>query len=296
MSNIDAPALEVSSLSKKWSNFALEDINISLPKGYILGLIGKNGSGKTTLINCILNGIRKNKGRIRINGMDYRGLRAKEEIGFILDPGPFFELKTLTENGRLFGKFYPRWHEAAFTEYLRGFDLNGNALYKDLSKGMKTKFQLAFALSHEPKLLIMDEPTGGMDPIFRRDFYGILQDMINATNASVLISTHITGDLDRIADYITMLDNGKQVFTMTKEELINHYPIIRGSKDDLPLIREGNPLRIRKTATGFETMLKDISYLNQTPELKERVVLSRPNLEEIMYFFSEPLLLEGGIL
>jgi ABC-2 type transport system ATP-binding protein len=296
MQNNGIPALDVSRLSKKWSNFALEDINITLPKGFIMGLIGKNGSGKTTLINCILNGTRKNGGRIRINGIDYRRLPAKEEIGFILDPGPFFDYKTILENGRLFGKFYPHWQESAFTEYLRGFELNGNTLYRDLSKGMKTKFQLAFALSHEPKLLIMDEPTGGMDPIFRRDFYGLLQDLINVTNASVLISTHITGDLDRIADYVTMLDNGKQVFTMTKEELIDYYPIIRGCKEDLPLIREGQPLRIRKTAEGFETMLKDISYLHQKPELKDRVVLSRPNLEEIMYFFSEPLLFEGGIL
>jgi ABC-2 type transport system ATP-binding protein len=161
---------------------------------------------------------------------------------------------------------------------------------------MKTKFQLAFALSHEPKLLIMDEPTGGMDPIFRRDFYALLQELINETNAAVLISTHITGDLDRIADFITMLDDGELVFTMTKEELIDRYPIIRGSKEDLPLIREGRPLRIRKTATGFETMLEDISFLNKHYELKERVLLSRANLEEIMYFFSEPLFYEGGIL
>lgn len=296
MSTFELPALEVSSLSKKWTDFTLEDININLPKGYIMGLIGKNGSGKTTLINCILNGTKKSRGRIHINGLDYRSLAAKEKVGFVLETGPFFDYKTILENGRLFGRFYPHWRESAFTEYLRSFELHKNTLYKDLSKGMKTKFQLAFALSHEPELLIMDEPTGGMDPIFRRDFYGLLQDMINVTNASVLISTHITGDLDRIADYVTMLDNGKQVFTMTKEELIDHYPILRGNKEDLPLIREGLPLRIRKTAEGFETMLRDITYLSRNPELKNRLVLSRPNLEEIMYFFSEPLLFEGGIL
>lgn len=290
------PVLEVCGLTKKWDNFTLEDINLSLPEGYIMGLIGKNGAGKTTLINCIMNGIRKSSGRIWINGRDYRSLAAKEEIGFILDPGPFFDHRSLLDNGRLFGRFYPAWREDIFIGYLRTFELISDVCYMDLSKGMKTKFQLAFALSHEPKLLIMDEPTGGMDPIFRRDFYALLQNLINKTNAAVLISTHITGDLDRIADFITMLDDGELVFTMTKEELIDRYPIIRGSKEDLPLIREGRPLRIRKTATGFETMLKDISFLDKHYELKERVLLSRANLEEIMYFFSEPLLYEGGIL
>ena len=288
--------LEVRGLTKKWKTFTLENIDLSLPEGYIMGLIGKNGSGKTTLINCILNGIRKSSGRIRVNGRDYRSLTAKEEIGFILEPGPFFENKSLVENAHLFGRFYPKWREVEFLKYLRTFELNGNALFMELSKGMKTKFQLAFALSHEPKLLILDEPTGGMDPIFRRDFYSLLQDLISDTKASVLISTHITGDLDRIADFVTMLDNGKLVFNMTKEELTGRYPILRGNKEDIPLIREGNPLRIRKTASGFETMLSDISYLEQNPELKRRVVLSRANLEEIMYFFSEPLLYEGGIL
>lgn len=288
--------LEVRGLTKKWDNFTLENIDLLLPEGYIMGLIGKNGAGKTTLIKCILNGFRKSSGKIRIAGRDFRSLSAKEETGFILDPGPFFDLKTLSENAKLFGRFYPKWKAELFYKYLRVFELKENALYKDLSRGMKTKFQLAFALSHEPRLLIMDEPTGGMDPIFRRDFYGLLQDLISETKASVLISTHITGDLDRIADFITLLDNGKLVFTMTKEELIDRYPIIRGSREVLPLIRSGNPLRIRKTASGFETILADVTYLEQNMELKNKVVLSRPNLEEIMYFFSEPLLYEGGSL
>ena len=206
--------LEVRGLSKKWEAFTLENIDLALPEGYIMGLIGKNGAGKTTLINCILNGIRKSSGTIRIAGKDYRSLSAKEETGFILDPAPFFEMKTLLENANLFGRFYPKWRDELFHKYLRVFELNGNALFKDLSKGMKIKFQFAFALSHEPRLLIMDEPTGGMDPIFRRDFYGLLQDLVSEIKASVLISTHITADLDRIADFITLLDNGKLVLTM----------------------------------------------------------------------------------
>ena len=289
MMNTDKISLEVSSLSKKWRNFTLNDINISLPEGYIMGLIGKNGSGKTTLINCILDGIKKSRGRIRINNTDYRKVSAKNDIGFVLEEGPFFMDKTLSENAYLFGRFYSEWNETTFYNYLSQFKLQDFMRYADLSKGMKTKFQIAFALSHKPKLLIMDEPTGGLDPIFRRDLLNILQDFVCNSNTAILFSTHITADLDKVADFVTMLDEGKQVFTMTKEELIDNYPIIRGRKEDLSLLKEGRPMRVRKTSGGFETILEDSSLFTKNFSLHKRFTLSRPNLEEIMYFFSEPL-------
>lgn len=285
----DTFSLEVKNLSKKWSDFTLNDINISLPEGYIMGLIGRNGSGKTTLINCILDSIKKSRGRIRINGVDHRRVNAKNDIGFVLEDGPFFMNKTLAENAYLFGRFYSDWSDTAFCDYLYQFELKDYQRYADLSKGMKTKFQLAFALSHKPKLLIMDEPTGGMDPVFRRDFLNILQNLVCDSNTTVLFSTHITADFDKVADFITMLDEGKQVFTMTKEELTDNYPIIRGEIDDLPLIKEGRPMRVRKTSSGFETILENCGILSENIALKKRFSLSRPNLEEIMYFFSEPL-------
>ena len=281
--------LEVSNLSKKWRDFTLDNINISLPAGYIMGLIGRNGSGKTTLINCILGGIKKSRGRIRINSADYRKVSAKNDIGFVLEDGPFFMDKTLSENAYLFGRFYSEWSDTSFRNYLSVFELGDYKRYADLSKGMKTKFQLAFALSHKPKLLIMDEPTGGLDPIFRRDLLNILQDFVCDSNTAILFSTHVTADLDKVADFVTMLDEGKQVFTMTKEELMDNYPIIRGSIEDLPLLKEGRPMRVRKTSGGFETILEDSSLFSSNSFFHKRFTLSRPNLEEIMYFFSEPL-------
>lgn len=281
--------LEVSKLSKKWSDFALKDINISLPEGYIMGLIGRNGSGKTTLINCILNSIKKSGGKVRINGIDHRKINAKDDLGFILEDGPFFMDKTLLENSNLFGGFYSRWSDSDFRSYLNQFELREYTRYADLSKGMKTKFQLAFALSHKPRLLIMDEPTGGMDPVFRRDFLNILQDIVCDEKVTILFSTHITADLDKVADFITMLDEGQQVFTMTKEELVDNYPIIRGKKEDLHLIRLGRPMRVRRTSNGFETILEK-NIVATDISLKDKFTVSRPNLEEIMYFFSEPLL------
>ena len=283
-------ALKVSKLTKKWSDFTLSDINISLPQGYIMGLIGRNGSGKTTLINCILDGVKKNKGRIYINGVDHRRAGAKNDIGFVLENGPFFMDKTLLENAYLFGRFYSDWSEATFRESLSEFELRDYMRYADLSKGMKTKYQLAFALSHKPKLLIMDEPTGGMDPVFRRDMLNILQNLVCDLNTAVLFSTHITADLDKVADFVTMLDEGKQVFTMTKEELMDNYPIIRGRKEDLHLLEEGHPMRVRRTSGGFETILENYNNLADKNLLGKCFTKSRPNLEEIMYFFSEPLL------
>ena len=289
MVDTDKIALEVSNLSKKWSDFTLNNINISLPEGYIMGLIGKNGSGKSTLINCVLDGIKKNRGRIHINGVDHRKTSAKNDIGFVLEEGPFFMDKSLTENAYLFGRFYSNWSEASFRAYLSQFELGDYMMYADLSKGMKTKFQLAFALSHKPKLLIMDEPTGGLDPVFRRDLLNILQDFVCNSNTAILFSTHITADLDKVADFVTMLDEGEQVFTMTKEELIDNYPIIRGNKEDLPLLKQGCPMRVRKTSSGFETILEDSSLFRNNSLFHKKFTLSRPNLEEIMYFFSEPL-------
>lgn len=282
-------SLEVRNLSKKWSDFTLDNINISLPEGYIMGLIGKNGSGKTTLINCILDGVKKNRGRILINGVDHRRVAAKNDIGFVLEEGPFFMDKTLAENAYIFSRFYSDWSDATFSNYLSIFELKDFMRYANLSKGMKAKFQLAFALSHKPKLLIMDEPTGGMDPVFRRDFLNILQDLVCELNTAVLFSTHITGDLDKVADFVTMLDEGKQVFTMTKEELMDNYPIIRGRKEDIHLIKEGRPMRVRKTTNGFETILENYNILARNSSLSERFTKSRPSLEELMYFFSEPL-------
>ncbi|NLO08842.1 MAG: ABC transporter ATP-binding protein [Clostridiales bacterium] len=290
MMDTEKISLEVKNLTKKWSDFTLHDINISLPEGYIMGLIGKNGSGKSTLINCILDGVKKSRGRVSINGVDHRRVNAKNDIGFILEDGPFFMDKTIAENAYLFGRFYSDWSESTFCNYIYQFELRDYMRYADLSKGMKTKFQLAFALSHKPRLLIMDEPTGGMDPVFRRDFLNILQGLVCDSNTAVLFSTHITADLDKVADFITMLDEGKQVFAMTKEELIDNYPIIRGRREDLSLIKEGCPMRVRKTSSGFETILENYNILSEDSSLWERFTKSRPNLEEIMYFFSEPLI------
>lgn len=281
--------LEVDNLCKKWDGFKLDNINLTLKSGYVMGLVGRSGSGKTTCINGILASIKINKGDIKIDGIDHKKIEAREKRAFVLDEAPFFKFRTLIENADIFKRFYPMWDDKEFRKNLTQYELNSRARYNDLSKGMKIKFQLAFALSTKSKLLIMDEPTGGLDPVFRRDFLSIIQDYIYKENASVLMSTHITSDLDKIADYITMLDEGQQIFTMTKEELMDYYPIVHGKIEDLHLIKHSNPKRIRRTADSFETILEDYKVVNED-KFQGRFIMTKPSIEEIMYYFSEPLL------
>ena len=234
--------LEVKGLSKKYKDFKLQDINFALDKGYIMGLIGRNGAGKTTLMNCILGKLHYETGSILLgNGVEqFHENTAKEDLGFIVEPGPFFPGETLEENGKMLGVFYKNWDSAYFISLLKRFELNRDKLYYDLSKGMKTKFQLAFALAHRPKLLILDEPTGGLDPVFRREFLSMIQSEVRDTMMSVIISTHLTTDLDKVADYIMMLDKGTQLFYMDKEEMLDSFPVLSGDVEKLPLLDKDN--------------------------------------------------------
>jgi len=190
----DRELLVVDKINKQYKDFSLKDISFSLPEGYILGLIGRNGAGKTTLMNCIIGAI-SYKGNVYVDGEKntLHERAATEKIGFIIEDGPFLKKKTLGENGELLGSLYNDWNEEKFYEYLKKMELHYDQVYEELSKGMETKFQLAFALAHSPKLLILDEPTGGLDPVFRRSFLKILQDVVNEEMISVIISVTARG-------------------------------------------------------------------------------------------------------
>lgn len=281
--------LQVEHLTKKWKNFTLSDINFQLEPGFILGLIGKNGAGKTTLISAILGNVDYEEGKIFV--MDYSYQREKNlgrsEIGWIVEPAPFFPSKSLLVNGEILGGFYDKWDELLFRKQLFQYGLNGDALYMDLSKGMQTRFQLAFALAHHPRLLVMDEPTGGLDPVFRREFLSILQAAVRDTEVSVVISTHLTTDLDKIADYIMMLDEGKQVLYMDKESLMDSYPLLQGSCDKLQLLPQDVCGRVKKRGNHFSTILQKPEYLKEHQELWQEFQIERTNLEEMMYYLSK---------
>ena len=285
----DRELLVVDKVNKQYKDFSLKDISFSLPEGYILGLIGRNGAGKTTLMNCIIGAI-SYKGNIYVDGAvnTLHERAATEKIGFIIEDGPFLKKKTLGENGELLGMLYNDWNEEKFYDYLKKMELHYDQVYEELSKGMETKFQLAFALAHSPKLLILDEPTGGLDPVFRRSFLKILQNVVNEEMVSVIISTHLTTDLDKIADYVMLLDEGKIVFYEDKETLLDKYPLISGNVELLSKIPTKVYKRIKRKGNLFHTILSDTEYLQKHPEVAENVQMERTNLEEIMYYLCAP--------
>ena len=217
--------LEVKGVCKKYRTFALEDITFSLEPGYILGLTGRNGAGKSTLLKQLIHPETINKGSVTICGINAKKepVRARKEIGVLMEEQPFLLNMSLEKNGTLLGGFYDRFSMEKFYEYLKKFELGREALYRDLSRGMRMKFQLAFALAHKPKLLLMDEATGGLDVVFRKEFYYLLQEAVEQELVSAIISTHVTEDLDKVADYVAFLEKGKLKFCESKETLYEQY-------------------------------------------------------------------------
>ena len=280
--------LEVKDLSKKYRGFEVKNVSFTLEAGYILGLIGRNGAGKTTLMKLIQNIVPKNSGTVAIHGYDHvkDEIEAKSKIGFIMEH-PFFDRTSLETNGKLFGGFYKDYDHQMFLQYLDRFDLEPDQEFGKLSKGMQTKFQLSFALSHKAKLLIMDEPTGGLDPIFRREFLSILQEVAETEQVGIIISTHITSDLDKIADYIALIDDGELIFYKTKEELLDEYWLVKGKRDLLKKIPTSVFVSIRKHNQGFEALTCNkracASYCNDT----DSILFERASIEDIMYYINK---------
>ena len=217
--------LEVTGLTKRYHSFTLKDVSFSLEPGYILGITGRNGAGKTTLINQLIHPETASGGSVIINGIDAKRdpVKAKQEIGVLMEEQPFLSDMTLEMNGELLGGFYDRFDRNKFHEYLKRFELYPDRTYRNLSRGMRMKFQLAFALAHSPKLLLMDEATGGLDVIFRKEFYYLLQEAVEKELVSIIISTHVTEDLDKVADYVAFIEGGKMKFYESKEELCERY-------------------------------------------------------------------------
>ena len=280
--------LKVKDLSKKYRGFEVKNVSFTLEAGYILGLIGRNGAGKTTLMKLIQNIVPKNSGTVTIHGYDHikDEIAAKNKIGFIMEH-PFFDRKSLEDNGKLFGKFYKEYDHQMLLQYLDRFELEHDQELGNLSKGMQTKFQLSFALSHQAKLLIMDEPTGGLDPIFRREFLSLLQEVAETEQVGIIISTHITSDLDKIADYIALIDDGELIFYKTKEDLMDEYWLVKGRRDLLKKIPKSAFVSIRKHSQGFEALTCDkkacVGYCNDT----DSILFERASIEDIMYYISK---------
>ena len=274
-------ALEIDQIEKKYDNFKLEKVSFKLEEGAIMGLIGTNGSGKTTLIQIILGLLNQTSGNIKIYGHD----TCKEEkitknfCGFVLDENPFLNNLSARDNGRMFGHYYTKWNQELFLNYLKKFEVDSKKPLRKLSKGTITKFQLAFALAHDPKLIILDEPSAGLDPVFRRELIDLMYDLILTGERSILFSTHLTQELDHVADYITMLHSGKQIFSLPKDELLDTYSIVRGSKTQIHSIPEEIVQGIKQGENYCEALVKKTSI-----EAIADLTNMRPTIEDVMYY------------
>ncbi|RBP44803.1 ABC transporter ATP-binding protein [Garciella nitratireducens] len=278
--------LEVRNLRKDFKDFSLKNISFSLDKGFIMGFIGPNGAGKSTTIKLIMNLLRKNEGEIKIFGLDHIKYerQIKERIGFVYDQNYFYEELTLSEMIRIIAPLYKNWNNSIYQRYMKEFQLPLKKKIKELSKGMKMKLSLIIALSHQAELLIMDEPTSGLDPLIRRELLQILLDLMQDENKGVFFSTHITSDLDKIADYIVLLENGEVLLNTTKEDILENYVIIKGDKKNLNKKMQSAFIGIKENSFGFEGLVKKKDNIQQ--RLEGNIVMEKPDLEDIMYYFT----------
>lgn len=277
--------IQLKGVSKKLGDFRLENINMELPEGYIMGLIGPNGSGKTTLLNLILGLYKPDSGEVSVFGRGYEGEERAihEDMGFVLQEKLFEGYLTLQENGNHYGNYYKHYQPERFVELLQSFGLEPKKKYKELSKGEELKFQFAFAISHDPKLLILDEATGNFDADFRDKFLMILKDFIADGKHGVILATHLTDDLDRIADYITYLEKGKELFSADIESLHDKYRLVSGEAYKLRLLPKEDVIYMEENEYTSRALIR---YYPKYPYDKV-LTLTIPTIEELMYFMTK---------
>ena len=281
--------LEIKGIFKRYDSFILNDISFNLPAGYIMGLVGPNGAGKTTIIKAIVNAINIDDGNIEIFGLDSKRdeIKIKESLGYISDVCYFSENWTAKDVGTIMKRLYRTWNDGKYLDFLSRYTLPKDKMLKEFSSGMKTKLMLATVFSRDTKLLILDEPTSGLDPVMRDEFLTLIKEYIRDGERSVLYSTHITTDLEKTADYITFVHDGRLIFTEEIDTLKERYVLI---KDSLDVLDKVKPLCIgfRTNEYGFEA-LTIRSSLNEIPS---SCAQQAANTDEIVVFYS----LRGGRL
>lgn len=270
--SLQRDGLKVECLSKKYRRFRLNNISLEIPPGNILGLLGRNGAGKTTIIRILTGHTSADSGTVWMNGINMGKDRMGVQVqtGFVLDEPVFLETESLWKNGLAFGRFYPEFTEERWRKWLSVCGLKKSERLGFLSKGYRMKFQFAFAMAHRPRILLLDEPTGNLDPVFRKEFLDMLQAAVEEEELSVLLSSHLTSDMEQVADRIALLEQGEILYTDSMERLLTRYRRIRGGPETGRRLRDGNYpeiVGIQVSNVGFEALLD-----------RERIPESRGNL------------------
>ena len=278
--------IEIENLTKDYGNKkGIFDVSFSVKEGEVVGFLGSNGAGKTTTIKLILNMIKRDSGEIKVFGLDNirEEERIKEQIGVVFDECYYLEDWTINDVEKAVSMFYKNWNSSIYEKYLKEFNLARDKKVKDLSRGMRMKLMIAVAFSHEAKLLILDEPTSGLDPVARDEFLDILRDYIEDEEKSVIFSSHITSDIEKIADYITYINNGKIIFTGEKDEFLEKYCIIKGGKEDITESQKKEIIGLRIHSTGFEGLIE----LKKAVGFSSKVIIEKASLDEIMIYMNK---------
>ena len=276
--------LEVRNLSKDYGDFVLDKLSFSLPRGVIMGLIGENGAGKSTTINCILNETRKSGGEVFIFGKDHLldEIEVKSKLGVVFDENHLPDIFTPMEIGTFMAGIYPEWEWSEYRQFLDKFDLPKDKKIKDFSKGMKVKLAFAVALSHKAELLILDEATSGLDPVIRDDVLDMLMDFVQDENHSVLVSSHITSDLEKVADYITFIHKGRLVFSHDKNDLVDHYGIVSCGAAVFDTLDKSEVIAYRKEDYQYKVLVRN---RNKAAKEYPNAIVDPATIEEIMLFY-----------
>lgn len=277
-------AIEVNNLSKRFDKFQLKNVNFVLPKGCIMGVIGENGAGKTTTIKLMLNQLRADSGSISILGRDHRKdeKSVKNDIGVVFDESYFHENMKLKYISKIMSRIYSRWDEALFFEYLHRFRLPTDKVIKELSRGMKMKLSIATALSHHPELLILDEATSGLDPVIRTEILEIFLEFIQDESHSILFSSHITSDLEKVADYVTFLHEGEIIFCESKDELIYDYGLLLCGAEDFKTVDKSDIIGRRENKFGHEILVRNKEQMKRK---YKGFTIDPVTIEDIMLFY-----------
>ena len=271
--------LQVENLSKTYPTFKLDNVSFSLEKGYIMGFIGRNGAGKTTTLKSMLKFVHPESGNVSINGFDIEKdeFAVKNSIGFVSGLDGFYNSKKIKQVTDITKKFFSNWSDETYKNLLEKFNLDENKFIKNLSAGMKVKYQLALAMSHDAKLLILDEPTSGLDPVSRDELVILFQDYVADGEHSILFSTHVISDLEKCADYITYIKKGKILDSCDVVSFKEKYLLVNGKKEDLTDELKSKLIGLHEHNFGFEGMI-----LKSDKELFAKCEITQPSMEEIM--------------
>ncbi len=284
MSEQTENVIEVNGITKKYDGFLLDNVSFNVAKGSIMGFIGQNGSGKSTTINAILNIIRTDSGNIKVFGMDNRKheTEIKKHISAVFDELPFHDELNADALNKIFRDIYFEWNSEIFRSYLDRFQLPRKKKFGQFSKGMKMKLQIAAALSHNAKLLILDEATTGLDPVVRNEILDIFLEFLQDEENSVFMSSHITTDIEKVADSVTFIDKGKILLSGFKDDILNSHGVIKCSKSDFNEIEKSDFISARVTDFGAEVLISDRKKALQK---YSGAIIDPTTLEEIMLFY-----------